>query len=113
MGTCLSEAKTQEEGFPQGGVLAVTLFLVKVNAMADQPVGNVDKSLFVDDFNINYSANHMHVIERRLQHSIDKIERWATNNGFKLSLSKTKCMHFCKRRGCTDPELYVGAPKSR
>ena len=55
---------------------------------------------------------NMRTIERHLQQSINRIEDWATNNGFKFSKSKTQCVHFCKlRRIHNDPVLYLyGSP---
>ncbi len=45
----------------------------------------------------------------KLQLSLNKIQKWATENGFKFSKAKTNCMHFCKRRGLhADPELKLG-----
>jgi hypothetical protein len=38
---------------------------------------------------------NMNNIERQLQLCLDKIEKWAMENGFKFSSSKTLGMHFC------------------
>ena len=43
---------------------------------------------------------------------LNKIENWATSNGFKFSKSKTQCVHFCwlrKQRGDLVLHLY-GSP---
>ena len=40
----------------------------------------------------------MATIERQLQQNLNKIENWATSNGFKFSKSKTQCVHFCQLR---------------
>ena len=54
----------------------------------------------------------MATIERQLQQNLNKIENWATSNGFKFSKSKTQCVHFCqlgKQHG--DPVLHLyGSP---
>ena len=51
----------------------------------------------------------MHSIERQLQHQLNKIQQWADENGFRFSLTKTVCVHFCQCRGLhADPELYLG-----
>ena len=50
----------------------------------------------------------MRTIERHLQQNLDKIEHWATNNGFKFSKSKTQCVHFCQlRKQHEDPVLTL------
>ena len=50
----------------------------------------------------------MNTIERQLQLSLNKIEKWATENGFKFSCAKTIAMHFCnKKKLHLDPELKL------
>jgi hypothetical protein len=50
----------------------------------------------------------MKTIERQLQLCLNKIEKWAMENGFKLSSAKTVGMHFCDKRGLhPDPELKL------
>ena len=53
LGTTLSEVFEQEEGFPQGGILSVTLFLIKIDSILECLKSNIDPSLFVDDFSIS------------------------------------------------------------
>ena len=38
----------------------------------------------------------MTTIERKIQQCINKIQKWTTENGFTISNSKTKCVHFCQ-----------------
>jgi hypothetical protein len=38
-------------------------------------------------------------IERQLQQNLDKIQMWATENGFNFSKSKTPCVHFLSIMG--------------
>ena len=50
----------------------------------------------------------MRTIERHLQQNLNKIEHWATNNGFKFSKLKTQCVHFCQlRKQHDDPVLTL------
>ena len=68
----------------------------------------VDCSLYVDDFLICYRSKHMDTIERQLQQCLNKIQKWALENGFKFSKTKTQCMHFCQIRGLhNDPVLKL------
>ena len=76
-------------------------------------LGNLtDCSLYVDDFCICYRSKSMATIERQLQQNLNKIENWATSNGFKFSKSKTQCVHFCQlRKQHDDPVLHLyGSP---
>ena len=108
VGISLSDFYDQEMGVPQGSILSVTLFIVKINSITSYIRNGVDKSLFVDDFGVSYRSKHMHAIERQLQLHLNRIEDWAENNGFKFSQSKTVCVHFCRRRGLhPDPYLVL------
>ena len=76
-------------------------------------LGNLtDCSFYVDDFCICYRSKSMATIERQLQQNLNKIENWATSNGFKFSKSKTQCVHFCQlRKQHDDPVLHLyGSP---
>ena len=68
--------------------------------------------IYVDDFCICYRSKSMATIERQLQQNLNKIENWATSNGFKFSKSKTQCVHFCQlRKQHDDPVLHLyGSP---
>ena len=81
-------------GVPQGSILSVTLFTLKINSIADVIPFSFEKSLFVDDFSITCSSRNMASIERQLQLCLNKDEKWADENGFK----KSACMHFCNKR---------------
>ena len=108
VGTTLSDLQGQEEGVPQGSILSVTLFSIKINNIVKALNPGVDCSLYVDDFSICYRSKHMHTIERQLQQCLNKIQKWALENGFKFSKTKTQCMHFCQLRGLhNDPVLKL------
>ena len=44
------------------------------------------------------SISSMNLVERQLQHCLNKIERWANENGFRFSKIKAVCMHFFQQR---------------
>ena len=108
VGSTLSELHNQEQGVPQGSILSVTLFSLKINNIVKTLNRGVDCSLYVDDFLICYRSKNMHTIERQLQQNLNNIQEWATRNGFKFSKSKTVCMHFCQlRKAHDDPVLTL------
>jgi hypothetical protein len=93
---------------PQGTILSVTLFSIKINSLAKGLNDNIEGSLYVDDFLICYRGKNMNTIERQLQLCLNKIEKWTMENGFKFSSSKTTGMHFCNKRLLRpDPELKL------
>ena len=52
IGLVLSDFYFQEEGVPQGSVLSVTLFSLKINGILNQLLNVVHGNLYVDDLNI-------------------------------------------------------------
>ena len=112
VGNTVSGAREQEMGVPQGCILSVTLFSVKINSIVKAICPGVDCSLYVDDFVICFRPRNMNIIERQLQQCLNKLQTWSEENGFNFSKSKTKCMHLCNLRGVQpDPELYLDKTK--
>ena len=95
LGTILSDVFHQEEGVPQGAILSTTLFNVKINDIVEQVDPGVECSLYVDDFVIMYKSPTIDAIQRKLQHTINRFEKWTLKNGFTISKNKTVAMHFC------------------
>ena len=67
VGSTFSGSHPQEMGVPQGSILSVTLFSVKINSIALCLKPGVDCSLYVDDSQICYISSNMSIIERQLQ----------------------------------------------
>ena len=108
VGSTLSDTQQQEEGVPQGSILSVTLFGIKINNIVKCLNQGVDCSLYVDDFLICYRSKNMHTIERQLQQCLNKLEAWSNENGFKFSPTKTQCVHFCQlKKRHDDPVLML------
>lgn len=109
IGSTYSEIHKQDMGVPQGSILSVTLFSLKINSLTKIVPNGIDKSLFVDDFAIGCKSKNMYSIERQLQLCLNKIQSWADQNGFRFSQSKTVCVHFCnKRKLHLDPVVKLG-----
>ena len=64
VGNTYSDPYSQEAGVPQGSILFVTLFSLKINSIV---------SCLLDDLAIYYSSSHMPSIERNLQHSLNRL----------------------------------------
>ena len=94
IGTTLSELQEQEMGVPQGSILSVTLFNIKINNIVKCLNLGVEGSLYVDDFLICCKSKYIR-IEWQLQQCLNKINNWTIKNGFKFSKNKTQCIHFC------------------
>ena len=113
VGNIYSDPHSQEAGVPQGSILSVTLFSLKINSIVSCLLPDIKCYLYVDDLAIYYSSSHMPSIEKKLQHSLNRLGRWCDENGFKFSQTKTMRVHFCQLRKLhLDPELYLNGPKS-
>lgn len=96
-GSSMSPEREQLQGVPQGSVLSCALFILAMNSIADVIPNEVHCSLFVDDVMICSSSARLPLLERRLQGAVNRIERWATENGLKFSSTKTMALHFTGR----------------
>ena len=90
----LSKTFEIKEGIPQGSVLSGTLFALAINDIVKSLPKGVNNSLYVDDFAIFYTSSNLRHIQRILNLSINKIEKWASSVGFNFSVEKTKAILF-------------------
>ena len=74
--------------------MSITLFSIKINDIMKCLGNRTDCSLYVDDFYICYRSKSIATIEHQLQQNLNKIENWATSNGFKFSKSKNTVCTF-------------------
>ena len=74
LGTILSDLFHQEEGVPQGATLSTTLFNAKINDIVKEVDPGVEWSLYVNDFVIMYKSPTIDAIQRKLQHTINRLE---------------------------------------
>ncbi|KAG1658849.1 RNA-directed DNA polymerase from mobile element jockey [Nymphon striatum] len=110
VGTTFSDRFGLEMGVPQGSILSVTLFSLKINDIVNHVKSGTQCFLYVDDLVVAYASKSISTIERHLQLSLNKIEKWTNENGFKFSSSKTVSMHFCLlTRPHHDPQLRLGS----
>lgn len=108
LGTILSRMFVQENGVPQGSVLSVTLFILKMNSISKEIPPSISYSLYVDDVQISYSSSNLNTCERQIQLTINKLHKWANENGFKFSPEKTVCVLFSRIRGMfPEPSLQL------
>ena len=96
LSSCYSQIYDQEMGVPQGSILSVTLFGLKINSIVKAISLGVECSLYVEDFLMCYRSKYINIIERHSQ--LNKLSTWADTNGFKFCPSKTVCVHFCRLR---------------
>ncbi|GFV56078.1 RNA-directed DNA polymerase from mobile element jockey, partial [Trichonephila clavipes] len=99
----------QEQGVPQGSVLSVLLFIIKINNITHHINQEIQCSLYVDDVQISYSSKFLNVAERHIQTTINNFTKWAEQNGFVFSTEKTVSVVFSRKHGVfPNPELFIG-----
>ena len=100
VGSTFSDSQHQEEGILQGSILSVTLFSIKINNIVKCLNPPPPQSTVLStSTNSSYAIGPlMNIVERQLQLKLNKINKWARENGFKFSKSKSKCVHFCSLR---------------
>ena len=106
----LSDTKAETEGIPQGSVVSPNFFKLKINELVAK-LSNDNRfqiSLYMDDLQISYRHPDWKVVQRKLQDSINIVEKFAQKNGFKFSTSKTSMLHFTKLSIPPPIELRLG-----
>ena len=87
--------------------MSTTLFNIEINNIVKQGDPGVECSRYVDDFVIMYKSPTINVIQNKLQHKINRLEKWTFINIFTISENKTIAMHFCPDKKCMDPVLKL------
>lgn len=106
IGNVLSRPFIQETGVPQGGVLSCTLFIIKMNSLRLCIPHNTFYSMYVDDIQVGFRSCNLAVCERHVQLCLNKVSKWADQNGFRLSPEKSTCVLFSRKRGLhPNPEI--------
>ncbi|GBM02662.1 hypothetical protein AVEN_258961-1 [Araneus ventricosus] len=77
VGNISSDNFNQQEGVPQGSVLIVLLFIIKINGIVSKLLAYVNSTLFVDDTQIHCAGKHMGFIQRQLQTAVNNMTDWA------------------------------------
>jgi ribonuclease HI len=97
-GTHLSNPQNQENGFPQGSILSVTLFGLRINKITTTLTPQVHNCIFVDDYTIYSMAPTVIAAQLNIQATIDALQAWCTTTGFKFSPAKSQAILFHRPR---------------
>ena len=102
-----SDLQSQENGVPQGSILSVALFALKVNSVTSLIPSSTRfiSSLYVDDLEIGFRHPDLNEVESQLQSCLHRIYEWTNYNGFKFSVTKSRAVHFT-----TLPGLHLNKP---
>ena len=111
VGPALSSEYEQQNGVPQGAVLSVLLFALKINDIVQSlPRNNALMcSLYVDDLQVGLRGPDLRQIGQTLQTTLNGLNKWTMENGFKFSIAKTNVVHYTKSPGIHNlPDLRLG-----
>lgn len=87
-----------DNGTPQGSVCSPVLFNIMINDVFNNLKGDIGRALFADDGAIWKRGRNIICVSKKLQESVEAVEDWANNWGFRLSVAKTQGICFTKKK---------------
>lgn len=97
VGNSLSCPMELENGVPQGTVIAVTAFLIRMTEVEPFIPLGVELKLYADDMVLRASGRKAAVVRNRLAKAVKAVEAWTTLYGFQLSTPKSQLLHVCRK----------------
>ncbi|XP_058816323.1 uncharacterized protein LOC131679600 [Topomyia yanbarensis] len=86
----------EENGVPQGSVLAVTLFLIGINDVFRHLPKGIYILIYADDIVLLASGQNARRTKTKLQTAMRKVTEWADKVGFSMAAEKSVTTHICK-----------------
>ena len=115
LGNVLTKKYDQIEGYPQGSLLSILLFIIQMNTLRCELPRNDSNILimaYVDDLAIIVRSKSRTLAQEKLQKLVNKAHQWASSIGMKFSPGKTVCMHFHQKGSIQpEPELFLDNEK--
>ena len=105
-----SDTKYLNEGLPQGSAISPLLFLIFINDITNGLANNTYPSLFADDTAAwVIVGDNRKDAERRMQKSIDAVEKWAKTWKMRLNVAKTEALVISSNPGDLKwkPQLWL------
>lgn len=97
IGGVLSTLRVQENGVPQGTVIAVTAFLIRMTEVKAFIPAGIEMKLYADDILLVTSGKKAGDVRKKLQKAVKAVETWTTLYGFQLSAAKSNLLHVCRK----------------
>uniref|UniRef100_A0A914LP73 Reverse transcriptase domain-containing protein n=1 Tax=Meloidogyne incognita TaxID=6306 RepID=A0A914LP73_MELIC len=82
-------------GVPQGSVLGPLLFVIFINDLPEHLPKGVNIKIYADDIKLYVEHNNDNN-RNKLKESLLIIEKWAKNNGLRISIDKCVCLYIGK-----------------
>lgn len=103
IGNLLSTLRTMESGVPQGTILAVTLFLVRMTEVRRYIPRGVSLKLYADDILLIAHGRSAIYVRKKIQQAVSGVEAWTELFGFELASTKSNIIHICRRNRHEEP----------
>ncbi|XP_039432001.1 uncharacterized protein LOC120414751 [Culex pipiens pallens] len=97
IGNLLSTLRIMESGVPQGTILAVTLFLVRMTEVKRYVPKGVSLKLYADDILLIAHGRSAAYVRKKIQEAVTGVETWTQSSGFELASTKSSIIHICRR----------------
>lgn len=97
VGDSMSYPMVLENGVPQGTVIAVTAFLVRMTEVEPFVPPGVELKLYADDMVLRASGKKAADVRKKLARAVKAVEAWTTLYGFQLSAPKSQLLHICRK----------------
>ena len=84
-------------GVPQGSIISVTLFLIAINDITKVIPAPVEYTLYADDVTVLLAGKNIETSQKLLQVTLNNLQTFANEHGFKFSKNKTTVTIFSKQ----------------
>uniref|UniRef100_A0A8C2BUC3 Reverse transcriptase domain-containing protein n=1 Tax=Cyprinus carpio TaxID=7962 RepID=A0A8C2BUC3_CYPCA len=108
VGVNVSKTYSIENGTPQGSVCSPVFFNLMINDIFESIEDmRINRALYADDGALWVRGRNIENITAKMQLAINKVEKWAFEWGFHLSVEKTQVICFSKKRNNPNVELKL------
>jgi hypothetical protein len=90
----ISKIYPTKNGIPQESVISVTMFLISINDIFSKIPNTTRHIMFADDCYIYCNGNNIETTLNIFQSSLNTIQNWSKETGFKFSSTKSQCVVF-------------------
>lgn len=97
IGNTFSGSYILENGVPQGTILAVTSFIIRMTEAEPFVPKGVSIKMYADDILLTSSDGNSVTLRNRMKKAVSAIEAWTTIHGFRLAADKSCVVHVCKK----------------
>lgn len=97
IGNIFSEIRELLNGVPQGTILAVTSFLIRMTEVEPYVPRGVNIKLYADDILLTAAHENSATLRSRMKKALFGVETWTTIHGFRLAADKSSLVHVCNR----------------